>query len=183
MRDLAGLRPQRPATVLPAMHCTDVMVQAVLLRHRAPDCTAGMVQDVLPRHSEMADPSLANVDRILLVFACALPTFDTLQVGAVRPALSLTPSGGRRSAVGDLSVSYPPLTWCTRTPPACGSQQSQAVDGKMTDVRLSMLACEPVSSRAAAQVVSELAVPPSCACRPPSSSSLLRPLASLFPSS
>eukprot|EP00891_Asterochloris_glomerata_P004589 jgi/Astpho2/4589/Aster-00167 len=39
----------------------------------------GMVQDVLPRHSEMADPSLGNVDRILLVFACALPTFDTLQ--------------------------------------------------------------------------------------------------------
>ena len=64
------------------------MVHAMLPRQEALCCTAGMVQDVLPRHSEMADPALGNVDRILLVFACALPTFDTLQVSAVRPAVS-----------------------------------------------------------------------------------------------
>ena len=106
------------------------------MRHKPLYCTAGMVQDVLPRHSEMADPSLGNVDRILLVFACALPTFDTLQVGAVRLAMSLTPSGGRRSAVGALSVCCTPLTCCT--PPACSFKLCVA-PGEVVDVHLIML--------------------------------------------
>ena len=97
MRDFARQRSQQlrrqqtckgaPCSALPCRRGAG----GVAPSHKALYCIAGMVQDVLPRHSEMADPSLGNVDRILLVFACALPTFDTLQVGAVRPALSLTP--------------------------------------------------------------------------------------------
>ena len=183
---LQGHGPSRPATVLPAAHRPDAMVHAALPRHSVLCCTAGMVQEVLPRHSEMADPSLGNVDRILLVFACALPTFDTLQVGAVWPALSLNPSGDRRSTVGDLSVCCTPLTCCTRAPPACSSQQFQALDSSRQGDRCApQHACARANfSRAAALVVRPRGhSAPSCACRPPNFLSLLRPPASLSRSS
>ena len=35
-----------------------------------------MVAEVLPRRSELSDPSIANVDHIVLVFAAADPPFD-----------------------------------------------------------------------------------------------------------
>lgn len=39
----------------------------------------GVVQDVLPRHSEMSDPAMANVDQIILVMSLNLPPFDARQ--------------------------------------------------------------------------------------------------------
>ncbi len=141
MDDLAKLRPQQLSNSAPCCALPSRRGAGGAVRHKPLYCTAGMVQDVLPRHSEMADPSLGNVDRILLVFACALPTFDTLQVGAVRPAMSLTPSGGRRSAVGALSVCCTPLTCCT--PPACSFKLCVA-PGEVVDVHLVMLAHKPI---------------------------------------
>ncbi len=35
-----------------------------------------MVDDVLPRHSELQDPAVANVDQVLLVFALERPALD-----------------------------------------------------------------------------------------------------------
>jgi ribosome biogenesis GTPase len=35
-----------------------------------------MVEDVLPRSSQLAEPAVANVDHVLLVFSAALPAFQ-----------------------------------------------------------------------------------------------------------
>lgn len=40
---------------------------------------AGMVEEVLPRRSELSDPSVANVDHVVLVFAADMPPFQPAQ--------------------------------------------------------------------------------------------------------
>lgn len=41
-----------------------------------PTLSPGVVEAVLPRTSSLADPAVANVDQVLLVFALAAPAFD-----------------------------------------------------------------------------------------------------------
>ena len=41
-----------------------------------PPLPAGMVEEVLPRSSQLAEPAVANVNHVLLVFSAALPAFQ-----------------------------------------------------------------------------------------------------------
>lgn len=42
-----------------------------------------MVEEVLPRASRLAEPAVANVDHVLLVFSAAMPAFQ-VRAGCVR---------------------------------------------------------------------------------------------------